>query len=85
MESNKKESKFAVAEPKWQPEKSSPKQIISGLLILMVACFCAVYVRSGIDKSSEPSLLGFIIMLLVGVSVAYCLQKVVSWFFFKKK
>ncbi len=84
MDTNKKESKFAVSEPKWQPEKSSAKEIVLGLLILMVAIFCAVYFQLGIDKSSEPSLLGLAGMVVVGVSVAYCLQKVFFWFFFKK-
>lgn len=83
MDTNQKRDKFAKPEPKWQPEKHSAKEIISGTFILIVAGFCAVYVQLGIDKSTEPSPLGFIIMILVGFSVAYCLGKIVSWFFKK--
>lgn len=84
MELNKKGSKFAQPEPKWQPEAISAKTMFAGLSILAAACFSAVYVQRGIDGSSTPSLMGFVTMIMVGGSVAYCLEKIITKVFFHK-
>lgn len=85
MDIDKKKSKFYVPEPKWKPETVSGKEIFSGLAIIFIACIFAVFVQKGIDGSREPSIFGFISMWVVGIAVAYSLEKVISNLFFPKK
>jgi hypothetical protein len=75
---DKKQSKFYVPEPKWQPEKVSTKNVLIGLGIILIACGCASYAQRGIDGSGELSFVGFIVMIIIGFAVASGLQKLYS-------
>lgn len=51
-------------------------RIIIGLIILSVSCFLAFYAQKGVDAyKQEPSILGFIVMWVVGITSAITLEK----------
>jgi hypothetical protein len=83
MESNKKESKFGVSDPKWQPEKFSCKDILIGTVIIFIACACASYAQKGIDGYGDFSFVGFVVAIIVGFSVAFGLHRLYSDIFGK--
>ena len=69
-------SKFAPSSYNYKKEKPTFKVIISGIIILLVAGMLAHYAQQGVDfNKSEPSILGFIVMLVVGITSAIVLER----------
>lgn len=83
MNQNQKESKFFV--PERPKEKIKWKRLGAGLIVILVAGFCASATQRGIDGFNRPSALGFIALIVVGVCVAYVLERMIRKHFFSIK
>lgn len=56
-------------------KNKKPIRIVSGFVVLVVACFLAMYAQRGVDMGGEPSILGFIVMWVVGIASAIILER----------
>lgn len=57
-----------------------PLRIVIGLVILAISCFLAFYAQKGVDLyNQEPSILGFIVMWVVGITSAITLERLARY------